>query len=83
MGLFDLIVNYLSNIDLMIDTELHLLVGAGINVYIYAYNFNANTTKCFCVYVNFVGRVVDNDVSGDRLLWRYSIRVSFRTLTEN
>ena len=33
MGLFDLIVNYLSNVDLMIDTELHLLVGAGINVY--------------------------------------------------
>ena len=34
MRLFDLIVNYLSNIDLMIDTELHLLVGADINVYI-------------------------------------------------
>ena len=33
MGLFDLIVNYLSNMDLMIDTELNLLVGAGINVY--------------------------------------------------
>ena len=33
MGIFDLIVNYLLNIDLMIDTELHLLVGVGINVY--------------------------------------------------
>ena len=62
---FDLIVNFLSNIDLMIDTELHWL--GQVLMYIYAYNFNANTSQCFCVYMNFVGSVVDNDVSGDRL----------------
>ena len=33
MGPFDLIVNYLSNIDLMIDTKLHLLVRTCIVVY--------------------------------------------------
>ena len=63
-GTIDLIINYLSTIDLMIDTELHLLVRTCIIVYmliismltqvgvfLYAYNFNANTSQCFYMLI--------------------------------
>ena len=49
MRLFDLIGNYLSNIDLMIDTELHLLVGAGINVYMLLISMLAQVSV-LCLY---------------------------------
>lgn len=48
MVLFDVIINYLSNIDLMIDTKLHLLVK---HVLLYILIFSMLTQVSVFVFV--------------------------------